>query len=96
MEGLAEPGTTYVTEDTFKLAEGFFRFESLGKREIKGKEKPVSVYQVIAASTRRTRLDVSAERGLTPFVGRDEELNKLELAVLKAIAGEGSIVNVTR
>jgi class 3 adenylate cyclase len=94
MEGLAEPGTTYVTEDTFKLAEGFFRFGSLGKREIKGKEKPVSVYQVIAASTRRTRLDVSAERGLTPFVGRDEELNTLELAVLKAITGQGSIVNV--
>jgi len=36
-EGLAEPGTTFVTEDTFKLTEGFFRFEALGKREVKGK-----------------------------------------------------------
>ncbi|PQP33312.1 hypothetical protein C6A37_13570, partial [Desulfobacteraceae bacterium SEEP-SAG9] len=25
MEGLAEPGTTYVSDDTFKLTEGFFR-----------------------------------------------------------------------
>ena len=33
MEGLAEPGTTYVTEDTFKLTEGFFRFEALGGEE---------------------------------------------------------------
>ena len=24
MEGLAEPGTTYITEDTFKLTEGYF------------------------------------------------------------------------
>ena len=40
MEQLAEPGTTYVTEDTFKLTEGFFRFEALGEKEIKGKEKP--------------------------------------------------------
>ena len=51
MEGLAEPGTTYVTEETFKLTEGFFRFEALGDKEIKGKEEPVKVYQVIAPST---------------------------------------------
>ncbi len=77
MEGLAEPGTTYVTEDTFKLTEGFFRFEALGEKQVKGKEEPVKVYQVIAPSTRRTRFDVSAERGLTPFVGRERELELL-------------------
>ena len=38
MEGLAEPGSTYVTEHTFKLTEELFRFESLGEREIKGKK----------------------------------------------------------
>ena len=68
VEGLAEPGTTYVSEDIFKLSEGFFRFESLGEKDIKGKKKPIRVYRVIAPSTRRTRFDVSAERGLTPFV----------------------------
>jgi class 3 adenylate cyclase len=36
MEGLAEPGTTYITEETFKLTEGFFRFEALGEKEVKG------------------------------------------------------------
>ena len=67
---MAEPGTSYVTEETFKLTEGLFRFESLGAREVKGKQETVNVYQVIAPSTRRTRFDVSAERGLAPFVGR--------------------------
>ena len=38
MEGLAEPGTTYVTEDTYKITEGFFRFEALGEKEVKGKK----------------------------------------------------------
>src|SRR4030042_3470268 len=71
MEGLAEPGSTYVTEDTFKLTEGLFRFEGLGEKAIKGKEKPLRIYRVIAPSTSRTRFDVSAERGLTPFVGRE-------------------------
>ena len=35
MESLAEPGTIYVTEDTFKLTEGFFRFECLGEKQVK-------------------------------------------------------------
>jgi len=74
MEGLAEPGTTYVTKDTFKLAEGFFRFEALGEKEVKGKDKPLKVYRVIAPSSRRTRFEVSAERGLTPLVARGREL----------------------
>jgi class 3 adenylate cyclase len=30
MEGLAEPGSTYVSDETFKLTEGLFRFEALG------------------------------------------------------------------
>ena len=77
MEGLAEPGATYVTQDTFKLTEGFFRFEALGQRQVKGKEKPINVYRVIAPSSRKTRFDVSAERGLTPFVGRERELELL-------------------
>ncbi|NNG07795.1 MAG: zinc-ribbon domain-containing protein, partial [Desulfobacteraceae bacterium] len=42
MEGLAEPGATYITEDTFKLAEGIFLFEALGEKEVKGKKEPVS------------------------------------------------------
>ncbi|MGZ3597628.1 MAG: adenylate/guanylate cyclase domain-containing protein, partial [Syntrophales bacterium] len=77
MESLAEPGTTYVSDDTFKLTEGLFRFEALGEKEIKGKDNPIRVYQVIAPSSRRTRFDVSAERGLTPFVGRERELELL-------------------
>ncbi len=77
MEGLAAPGATYVTAETFRLTEGLFRCEALGKKEVKGKEEPVNIYRVIAPSTRRTRFDVSTERGLTPFVGRDRELELL-------------------
>ena len=77
MEGLAEPGSSYVTEATFKLTEGFFRFEGLGERKVKGREEPVKVYRVIAPSTRRTRFDVSTERGLTHFVARERELEFL-------------------
>jgi class 3 adenylate cyclase/tetratricopeptide (TPR) repeat protein len=94
MEQLAETGTTYVTEDTFKLTEGFFRFEALGEKAIKGKEKPMKVYQVIAPSTRRTRFDVSAERGLSKFIGRERELELLLDAFERAKAGRGQAVSI--
>jgi class 3 adenylate cyclase/tetratricopeptide (TPR) repeat protein len=93
-EGLAEPGTTYVTEDTFKLTEGFFRFEALGEKKVKGKEEPVKVYQVIAPSTRRTRFDVSAERGLTSFVGRERELELLLDGFERVKAGKGQAFSI--
>ena len=67
MEGLAVPGSTYVTEETYKLTEGLFRCEALGEHTVKGKAATVKVYRVIALSTRRTRFDVSAERGIDPF-----------------------------
>jgi class 3 adenylate cyclase/tetratricopeptide (TPR) repeat protein len=94
MEGLAEPGSTYLTEDTFKLAEGFFRFEALGEKEIKGKAEQVNVYRVLAPSTKRTRFDVSAERGLTPFVGRERELDLLLDSFKRAKTGRGQAISI--
>ena len=94
VESLAEPGTTYVTEETFKLTEGLFRFEALGQKQIKGKKKPVNIYRVIAPSTRRTRFDVSAERGLTTFVGRERELELLLDGFERAKAGRGQAFSI--
>jgi class 3 adenylate cyclase/predicted ATPase len=94
MEGLAEAGTTYVTEDTFNLTEGFFRFEGLGEKKVKGKDAPIRVFRVIATSTRRTRFDVNAERGLTPFVGRERELEILIDGFERAKAGRGQAFSI--
>jgi class 3 adenylate cyclase/tetratricopeptide (TPR) repeat protein len=94
MEGLAEPGTTYVTAEIFNLAEGFFRFESLGEKDIKGKTAPIKTYRVIAPSTRRTRFDVSAERGLTTFIGRERELELLLDGFKRAKDGRGQAFSI--
>jgi len=94
IEGLADPGATYVTEDTFKLTEGLFRFEALGELEVKGKEEAVKTYRVIAPSTRRTRFDVSAERGLTPFVGRERELELLLDGFERSKEGRGQAFSI--
>ncbi len=94
MEGLAEPGSTYVSEDTFRLTEGLFRFEALGEHAIKGKREKIKAYRVIAPGTSRTRFDVSAERGLTPFVGRERELELLLDGFDRAKTGRGQAFSI--
>jgi class 3 adenylate cyclase/tetratricopeptide (TPR) repeat protein len=94
MEGLAAPSTTYVSEETFRSTEGLFRFEALGQREVKGREEPVRVYRVLAPSTSRTRFDVSAERGLTQFVGRERELELLLDGLERAKSGRGQALSI--
>ena len=94
MESLAEPGTTYISEDMFRATEGMFRMESLGEKKIKGKEKPIHVYQVIAPSTRKTRFDVNAEKGLTPFVGRQRELELLLDGYERSSEGRGQAISI--
>ena len=95
MEGLAEPCSTYVTQDTFKLTEGLFQFESLGEKAVKGKETTVPVYKLLSALKDIHRPRLGLERSIySEMVGREKELNRLELQVMKAINGEGSIVNI--
>jgi class 3 adenylate cyclase len=95
MEGLAEPGTTYISEDTFRLTEGLFRFETLGEKTVKGKKEDISVYKLLSAKKDVHRPRLGLERSIySEMVGRDTELDKLEFQVMKAIQGEGSIVSI--
>jgi class 3 adenylate cyclase/tetratricopeptide (TPR) repeat protein len=94
MERLAKPGTTCITEETHRITEGLFRFEALGEKTVKGKKGPVKVYRVIAPSTSRTRFDVSAERGLTPFVGREREFELLLDSFGRAKEGHGQAFSI--
>ncbi len=94
LQNLAEAGTIYISGETFKITEGLFRFESLGERKVKGREEPVRVYQVIAPSSSRTRFDVSAERGLTPLVGRSREMELLVDGLGRAKEGRGQAFSI--
>jgi predicted ATPase len=94
MEQLAAPGSILVTAQTHKLAAGYFEFKPLGKTQIKGMEEPLNVYEVLGAGPLRTRLQVSAHRGLTRFVGRHSEMDQLRRTLDQAKAGHGQIVGV--
>jgi class 3 adenylate cyclase/tetratricopeptide (TPR) repeat protein len=95
MEQLARPGTTLMTEATLHEAEGYVHVRPLGPTPIKGMAEPVPVYEMVGAGAARTRLQASAARGLTRFVGRDAEVEQLRLALEQAARGRGQIVAVT-
>src|SRR5262249_31874833 len=52
------------------------------------------IYEVLGVGPLRTRLQVGARRGFTRFVGRQRELEHLQLALLQTKAGHGQIVGV--
>ena len=92
MESMAAPGTVLVSLNTYKRVGQFLKFEPLGKVTVKGKEEPLDTYKLVG---KIERPGSGLERQIfSEMVGRDDDLNKLELQVNKAASGEGSIVNV--
>ncbi|MBI3798993.1 MAG: AAA family ATPase [Deltaproteobacteria bacterium] len=94
LEGLAPGGSIVVSEQTYKLTEGYFEFKSLGTARVKGVSDPVTIYEVLGMGPLRTRLQVAARRGLTRFVGRQSEFESLRTALELAEQGHGQVVGV--
>jgi class 3 adenylate cyclase/tetratricopeptide (TPR) repeat protein len=94
MEQLALPGSIRLTAATLRLAEGLVQVNALGQFPVKGLTESVEVFELVGASAIRGRLQASAARGLTRFVGRQQELMALQQALERAGAGHGQVVAV--
>ena len=92
MEQLATPGSIRLTAGTLRLVEGLVQVTALGRFPVKGLSEPVEVFELVGASTVRRRLQASAARGLTRFVGRQTEIETLGHAQEQAGAGHGQVV----
>src|SRR6516162_1434698 len=94
MEQMAKPGSVLVTGATLTLAEGYVQVRPLGAVTVKGLETATPVYELVGFGPARSRLQASAARGLTRFVGRASELQQLAQALDRAAAGHGQTVAV--
>ena len=92
MEALAPTGSIAVTETTQRLCEGYFTFHALGPTRVKGVSEPVNVHEVTGFGALRTRLQRAAGRGLTKFVGREQEMAEMRRVLELAKQGRGQIV----
>jgi tetratricopeptide (TPR) repeat protein len=94
MEQLATPGSVRLTAATLRLVEGLVQANPLGPVPVKGLAEPVAVFELGGASAIRRRLQAAAARGLTRFVGREQEIEALCQALDRAGAGLGQVVAV--
>jgi class 3 adenylate cyclase/tetratricopeptide (TPR) repeat protein len=93
LQALAAPGTVLISAATHRLVSGLFVVEDRGAQTLKGIERPVQLYRIIQPSGARGRLEASAAScGLTPFVGREEEVRLLKNRWERAVDGEGQVV----
>ena len=92
MQTAAPVGAIAVSEATRKLCEGYFILKPLGATKVKGVSEPVNIYEVAGLGPLRTRLQRSAARGLSKFVGREHEMETLKHAAEQVRVGHGQIV----
>ena len=92
VEAAAEPGTVAITDATHRLLSGLFVVEDRGEHQLKGVEQPSHLYRVVRPSGVRGRFEAAtAAGGLTPFVGREDELHLLNSRWQRALEGEGQV-----
>jgi class 3 adenylate cyclase/tetratricopeptide (TPR) repeat protein len=94
MEQLAEPGKAYLTEHTASLVGGYLELADLGEFQVKGAREPLGVHELIGIGAARGRLDVSRARGFSRFVGREDELGVLDVALEQSAAGRPQVIGI--
>src|SRR5215468_991753 len=92
VQQLAPPGGTLVTDQTARLAAGFFDFLDRGEQSLKSVSAPVRVFELRGEGPVKSRLDSSRARGFSRFVGREHELALLARALREAQSGLPRIV----
>ncbi len=76
-QDIAQPNTVVISAATHRLVEGYFTYRDLGAQTLKGISTPVLVYQVLGESGMQSRFEVATTTGLTPLVGREQEIGLL-------------------
>jgi class 3 adenylate cyclase len=95
IQGLAAPNTLVISHTTLGLVQGYFQCQDLGAQALRGVTESMHIYQVLSESGATSRLDVAQPRGLTPLVGREQEVGLLVERWEQVKAGQGQVVLLT-
>ena len=92
LQSIATPNTLVISATTFPLLGGFFACQPLGTPLLKGQAQPLAVYRVLYESMARGRLEAVGATGLTPLVGREQEVALLRERWTQVKEGVGQVV----
>ena len=79
LEQAAAPGDVLLGEETIRLVRDAIEIEAVQPLELKGKRKPVPAFRLIGLK------DTTERRFLTPMIGRERELRRLQDAFAQAV-----------
>ena len=77
LQGQAAPNTVVISAVTYRLVQGLFECQALGLPALKGVTTPLALYRVVREGEAQSRFEGAVSAGLTPLVGREEELGLL-------------------
>jgi class 3 adenylate cyclase/predicted ATPase len=92
LQALAEPGEVMISQASRRLVGGLFELDDLGPQHLKGFAEPLAVWRVAGEGRAEGRFEARQTGGLTPLVGRDEEISLLLRRWQQAVDGEGQVV----
>jgi class 3 adenylate cyclase/predicted ATPase/predicted transcriptional regulator len=92
LQAIAEPNTIVIADATHALAGDLFECTSLGAQALKGFDAPLTVWRVDAPRPIESRFEATRMRSLTPFIGREEEIDILKRRWQRACRSEGQVV----
>jgi class 3 adenylate cyclase/tetratricopeptide (TPR) repeat protein len=92
LQGLAQPDTVVIAPETRRLAQDYFEYQDLGEQVFKGLATPIRAWQVVGERATEGRFYVRQMSGITPLVGRIEELALILRRWEQVKAGEGQLV----
>ncbi|MBL7987826.1 MAG: AAA family ATPase [Chlorobi bacterium] len=94
VQTVAQPNSVVITGDTARLVGGYVLHKDIGLHTLKGISKPLPLFQAISESRAQGRLDVAAQAGLSPFVGRETEWQQLQQRWQEAQQGNGTMITI--
>jgi predicted ATPase len=92
LQTLAEPGEVVISQATRRLIGGLFELDDLGPQRLKGFAEPLAAWRVAGERHAEGRFEARQVAGLTPLVGREEELALLLRGWQRTKKGEGQVV----
>jgi class 3 adenylate cyclase/predicted ATPase len=92
LQALAGPGGVVIGTATRRLLGGLFDLEDLGPKSLKGFAEPLIAWLVVGEGEAEARFEARHIAGLTPLVGRGEEIALLLRRWQQAMDGEGQAV----
>ncbi len=88
-------GQIFTDEATAARLRQWFEFETLPMVQLKGKQIAITPHVPIGERATATQLQAFINRWERPLVGREVELEQMQTAMHRALAGQGGVVALT-